>query len=565
MHTLIIMLAGMLWFFIGYKWYGTRIERTLVKPDDTHPTAAVECNDNLDYAPARPMFLWGHHFSSIAGAGPIIGPIMALAYFGWGPTLLWITLGCVFMGAVHDYLSLMVSVRHQGKGIAEIAGLSIGKRTRIVFAILLWITLVFIIAVFASSGAQALADKPQLIIPTSGVCIIAVGLGFAVYKLNVNSTIAAIIAVILAYALVWVGMRVPISMPTDPAGHQLAITIIITVLFVYCIVASLLPVWLLLQPRDFISSIMLFVGLALGIVGLLLIHPVMDAPIARGGFIVDGRPIWPMLFIIVACGAISGFHTMVATGTTSKQLDKESHGKLVGYGAMIMEGVLAFLVVMLMSTGLKWGHAPAGASLDVAETYFQTALSKSWIIAFGSAFGRIVEQLHIPELGYAAAALLGALMVKTFIMTSLDTSTRLGRYIFTETIVGNIPFLKNHIISTLFLLVPAYLLAITKSYATIWKMFGASNQLIAAITLVVITAYLAGRKQPKLYTLIPAIFMLMTTIGALLWASFNPKSGYLIPGHLHPTLGTIAMVLVVLTAIVCHDGFRTIRMKKRID
>jgi len=554
MNSLTLIIIAFVWFYLGYRFYGNFIERRLVSPDDSKATPAVALNDNVDYSPAKTSFLWGHHFASIAGAGPIIGPILAVSYFGWGITALWITIGSVFMGAVHDYLSLMLSVRNKGKGIAEVAGISIGNRTRVVFAVLIWLTLVFIITVFAASGAKALVSYPELVIPTFGICIVAIFLGLAVYRFKVSSKVASIIAIAVVYGLIWVGFKHPLSFPTWLAStEQAAVNWMMVVLFTYCAIASVLPVWFLLQPRDFLSSVNLFVGLALGVLGVAIVHPTMNAPFHIGGFMSGNKPIWPLLFIIVACGAISGFHTMVGTGTTSKQLSKESCGKVVGFGGMIMEGVLAFLVVIVVSAGLIWGNAPAGATAAQAGHYFQTALSESWILAFGHGFGNIVGEVGMPGLTAAFAGLLGATMVKTFVMTSLDTSTRLGRFVFVETFAKKVPFLKNRLVATLIVIIPAFLLAVTNTYSNIWKMFGASNQLIAAIALITISAYLAGKRKPTVFTYIPATLMAITTTAALLWGAFNPKTGYFV-GEFNLTLGIISIVLIVMAGVIAYDG-----------
>jgi len=442
--TLLVAIVVLGWFYLAYRFYGRFLERALVQADDRRPTPAVEYNDGLDYSPARKVFLWGHHFASIAGAGPIIGPIIAVSVFGWALPTLWIALGCVLIGGVHDYLSLMLSVRNQGRGIAEIAGLAIGNRTRIVFALLLWLTLVFVITVFAESAASALVTRPELVIPTFGVCGIALVLGPAVYRFKANPVLASALAVAAAYLLIWLGFHHPVSLPTSWSTELKQDTITV-ILFAYCAVASLLPVWVLLQPRDFISSMQLFIGLGLGFVGLLVTHPEITAPAMTGGFVVGNSPVWPMLFITVACGAVSGFHTMVATGTTAKQLSAERDGRAVGYGGMIMEGVLAFLVVLVVGAGLRWGLAPDGMAEPAASTlYFGNAMKQGWIVAFGNGFGNLAGEL-VPGVSVGLVALLGATMVKTFVMTSLDTSTRLGRFIFCETLAPRNKWINNNI------------------------------------------------------------------------------------------------------------------------
>jgi len=553
MNVLLLTLVVIAYFLIGYRFYGNLIDRKLIKPNDETPTAAVEYDDGVDYSPAKTPFLWGHHFASIAGAGPIIGPILAVAWFGWGPPVLWITLGSLFMGAVHDYLSLMLSVRNKGKGIAEIAGAAVGERTKLAFAVLIWLTLVFIITVFAASGAKALAGYPALVLPTFGISIVAVFMGYAVYRLKTNTWVTSLLGVVASYLLIWLGFEFPLAFPDSMSEHAQVIWII-TILFFYCGVASVLPVWLLLQPRDFLSSIQLFVGLTLAFIGILFVSPEISAPFNIGSFDLSGsHPVWPILFITVACGAISGFHTMVATGTTSKQLARESSGKIVAFGGMLAEGVLAFVVVITVAAGLTWGRAPEALVGDERLSYFQTALDISWIQAFGTGFGNIVGKVGIPFLGAALSALLGATMVKTFVMTSLDTSTRLGRFVFGETIAKNIPLLRNRIVSTLVLLIPAYILAVSNSYGQIWKMFGASNQLIAAVTLLTVSAYLAGQKRPTAYTLIPSVIMIVTTLGALLWGLCNQAGGYLRPDSRNIMLSVISIVLILLSLLIVAD------------
>ncbi|SHK51476.1 carbon starvation protein [Desulfatibacillum alkenivorans DSM 16219] len=554
MNAFIVMALVLAWFYAGYRFYGTWVERNLVKPDDARPTPAYEFEDGVDYSPAKVSFLWGHHFSSIAGAGPIIGPILATAWFGWASAILWIAIGCVFIGAVHDYLSLMLSVRHQGRGISEVAGDTLGNVTRLSFGILIWITLVFIIAVFAVSAANALANMPELVIPTFGVCFVAVLLGLAVYKLKINAVLASIGAVFLSYFLIYVGYNYPIAL--DGWSHASKVMLYLNLLMGYCLIASMLPVWVLLQPRDFISSVKLFVGLFLGLLGVLAARPDFTAPAFITG---SDKPMWPIMFITLACGAVSGFHCLVGTGTTSKQLDKESHGKVVGYGGMIMEGVLAALVVVVVGAGLKWGQAPAG---EAAGLYFASSLEQGWIVAFSNGFGAIVGDAGLPFLSAAVAALLGGVMVKTFVMTSLDTSTRLGRFIFMETLFSSVKFLRRTFVATMGTLAPAYYLAATGNWKNIWKLFGASNQLIAAISLLVITAWLAQRRRAIAPVIFPALFMVATTIGALGWSVFN-KNGYLGAGPGHDLmLGVISLALIALALVIaCSAAFSLLKDK----
>lgn len=557
MNSLVVSIVVLLWFGLAYLYYGRFVEKTLVKPDDSRPTPSHQLEDGLDYSPSKRRFLWGNHFASIAGAGPIIGPIVAVAHFGWGPTLLWVAVGAVFMGAVHDYLALMISVRHQGRGVSELASAVVGRRAAGMFAILLYVVLVLLIAVFMVSVAQALMNQPALVIPTFGLIGVAILLGLALERWRVPEILASTLAVLLAYFLIWVGYKLPISLPAA-LGHQGIMAFWLVVLTAYCLLASVAPMWLLLRPRDFISGIKLGVGMLLGFAGVALVHPAINAPFHEGVLISHGKPIWPMLFIMVACGAISGFHAIVSTGTTARQLNKESDGRVISFGGMLMEGALAVLVIMVVAAGLKWGAAPAGLGAHEANQYFATALKKGWIVAFGSGFGHMVGSLGLPLLGPPLAALLGAVMVKSFILTTLDAGTRLARFLVNETVGKKIPGLDGLYIASLVVLAPAFVLALTNTYSQVWNLFGATNQLIAAVTLLTITSFLAKEDLPLRYTLAPAIFMLVTTSAALLWEMFAPNSGYLSAAKPDWFMGGIAALIIVLEAIIVWKGWRSL-------
>jgi len=325
------------------------------------------------------------------------------------------------------------------------------------------------------------------------------------------------------------------------------------ILMVYCLVASVLPVWFLLQPRDYLSTYTLFIGLVMGYLGLVWARPAISAPAFSGTTSAQG-PLWPMLFVIVACGAISGFHSLVASGTTSKQLDRESQGKFIGYGSMIAEGVLAVLALMMVSAGLFWKAPPGLEAFD-----FQANFAKGWIVAFGTGYGRVVGSL--PLVGVTVATLFGIIMLKTFVLTSLDTATRLGRFIVAESLGSVAPLFRRRLVASLLTILPAFYLGWTNSWKVIWPVFGAANQLIAALALVVISSYLIGVRKPARYTILPAIFMSATTVAALLWLALNPGSGYLLTGNW--TLGVTAVLLVILSGFVVFEGVRVVRGLKR--
>lgn len=562
MNSLVITVGAIVWFALGYRYYGRFIEKRLVRPDDGQPTPAYRLKDGVDFHPSRMRLLWGNHFASIAGAGPIIGPILAVSIFGWGYTFLWVCIGAVFMGAVHDYLSLMVSVRHEGRGIYDLAEPVLGRLGKVLVSVLVYLMLTLIITVFMVSVAEAFVSCPALVIPTFGLVAVAALMGFGVHTLKLNETAVLAVGIACAYGLIWIGYQFPVSLPAA-WGEQATLAVWCALLATYCLLASISPIWLILQPRDFISSVKLFVGMALGFLGIIVIHPPITAPFHQGEFFSGDKPIWPILFIIVACGAISGFHSLVSTGTSSRQIDRESAGRPVAFGGMIAEGALAVMVIMVVAAGLTWGDAPAGTPANQAGLWFGTALGKGWIVAFGNGFGNVVGELRLPLLTAPIAGLLGAVMVKSFILTTLDSGTRLGRFLVAETVGQHIPFLaKNRTTATLVVLVPGYLLAVTNSWTNIWKLFGASNQLIAAITLTTVTAYLAHQKLPRRYTLVPAAFMLATSAAALAWETFAPGAGYFTAPTPSYTLGILSVILLVLAVLTIYRSIGVIFSKR---
>ncbi|MFH1823092.1 MAG: carbon starvation CstA family protein, partial [archaeon] len=470
---------------------------------------------------------FGHHFASIAGAGPIIGPILAVSYFGWFAVVLWIALGTFFIGAVHDYLSLMLSVRHKGEGIAKVTEKITGKKTFYIFSILLWFALLLIITVFSVGSAQSLIEVPELVVPFFGITLTALFLGFMIYKFKKNKLLSSLIAIALVVLFIFLGIKFPLSFGTGTT----AFIIWLVILFIYALIVSILPVWTILQPRDYISSISLFLFLGVGLLAIFIVRPILSAP----AFISSSLPLWPILFVTVACGAVSGFHALVSSGTTSKQLDKETDGRPIAFGGMIAEGIVALLVVIFITAGLSWGGNGIGS--------FAATLSKGWIIAFSSGFSNLVNQAF-PFISLGLLVILGSLVVNIFILTSLDTSTRIGRMLSGEMLPKK---WNKKILLTLAILIPAFILAITNTYVDLWRIFGSANQLIAAVVLTTISAYFVEIKKPKWYTLIPAGFMLLTTLAALVYGLVNP-TGYILEKNI--VLILISLVLIIFALIV---------------
>lgn len=541
METVFIALVGLAWLWFAYTWYSKRIDRRTIQPDDSRPTPGVEVNDNQDFVPTRPIVLFGHHFSSIAGAGPIVGPILAFSLFGWLPALLWVLFGSVFIGAVHDYTSLMMSVRNRGVSIVEIAGTAISNTARWIFSIFVWAALILVEAVFAVLTAQTLVEKPEIVIPTLGLIFLAMTFGYLVYRRGVNLVVATVAALGIIGILILVGEQYPI-----PASYNLWLLVFI----VYAFIAATLPVWVLLQPRDYLSVYILMIGMAVGFAGLFVFHPTINGPAFISVSSGQG-PLWPMLFIIVACGAVSGFHSLVSSGTTAKQLRKESDGRKIAFGGMLTEGALALMVILLMAGALYWKVAPAGAASGFV---FQDLLGKSANIAFGTALGRVTESIGIP---LSVGTAFGVLMLNAFILTTLDTSVRISRYIVQETAGKKVRLLSNRYIAAGLGLALAYYFCLGGNWKVIWPVFGASNQLVAALALMVVTAFYITFKRPTAYMFIPALFMTITTEAALAYQTF----WIFIPGGQWP-LAVIAVVLMLLGLLVAYEVFKKFRLSR---
>ncbi len=540
LNAALIGVAGAVWFVVMYRWYGGWIDRKLNHHDDAHLTPAHRLRDNRDYVPSHPVILFGHHFSSIAGAGPIVGPILAYSLFGWLPALLWILLGSVFIGAVHDYMSLMTSVRNDGVSVAELAQRYVSNTARWIFSAFLWLALVLVIAVFAVLTAQTLAVKPEIVIPTIGLMVLAVLFGIFVYRGSVNVWLGTVVALFLLAGLIVLGDLVPLAAPYE---FWLAVT------YIYALVAASVPVWVLLQPRDYLSMYILVLGLVLAFIGLLVLQPDINGPMLVSVGSEQG-PLWPILFITVACGAVSGFHSVVASGTSAKQLRRESEGRLIAFGGMLTEGALALVVMLLISSVLFWNEAPAG----LKGLVFQDLLREQGAnITFGTAVGRVLESLGIP-LAYGVA--FGVLMLNAFILTTLDTCVRLTRYIVAETVGKSVPILRNAVAAGGVGLIVSFGLTVGNSWKVLWPAFGSANQLIAALSLLVVSASLVGFGKRTLATLLPGLFMLVTTEGALL---YQLVWVYLPAGDV--PLSAIAGVLIVLGIIMAVEVYRRFRRR----
>ena len=553
----ILIFSGLFFFFVGYRYYAGRLDREVIQPDNSVSTPAVMQGDGVDFVKSKPLVLFGHNFASIAGAGPVIGPIVAMHHFGWAVTLVWILIGNVFIGAVHDYLALMVSVRNRGSSIADIAEKTMGIRAKSVFSIFLVLAMLLVIAVFGVVAAKTLIAQPQMVLPTFAIIPISIALGWFLYYKNTDLAVSSIIAVAGVILSIYFGFQFPVELPASGIIGFSPLMFWFVILMIYAAVASVLPVNILLQPRDYLSTYILFGSMALAMLALLWIHPELHTPAYRGGFSEEQGPVWPMLFVLVACGAVSGFHSLVAGGTTSKQLSVESQGRPIAYGGMLTEGVVAVVTVLLVSGGLYW-VAPASGGIDMNTLGFRETLqSGGWILAYGNGFGNLVHQM-LPFLSFTFASMIAVLALNTFVLTTLDSAVRITRFIVQESVGEKIVLFKNKYVCTILVVFFSYLIGATDGWQKIWPIFGATNQLIAAVALFVIATWLMAMGKPTKFALYPAIFMVVTTIGALAWQSYR----FYTQPEPNIFLGTAAVFLIILALFVGYEGMSTLRGRK---
>ena len=536
MSSIILVIAGLFVFFIGYKFYSNFLGQKIYEIDDSSlsmPSSSFE--DGVDYIPTKKHILFGHHFTSIAGAAPIVGPCVA-AYWGWLPALLWILIGTVFMGAVHDFGALVTSVKEKGRSIADIASLTISDRARSMFLVFVILLVWLVLAVFAMVIADLFVSIPSSVIPINIQILIAIIMGFIIYKKKIDAVIPSFIALALLYFFVWVGTQSPVDF-TESMPLQDAKNLWITLLFIYCSIASLLPVWTLLQPRDYINSHQLFFGLALLIIGIFVAQPIVDAPAIRSFSDPETPDLFPLLFVTIACGAISGFHGLVSSGTSSKQLEKLSDSRVVGYGGMIGEGTLALVSTICAVAGISLvanANLPAVGFVEDLNwsTYYDTwaHASGNKATAFVLGGGALLKSIGFSE---SLANTLIAVLVISFAASSLDTASRIQRFILIEFgQATKIKPLTNRYFATVIAVLPAMLMAfwnitdpgtgaVKQAGWILWPIFGASNQMLAALTLMVLTLYYWIRKKPILPLLIPMVIIMIVTFTALLSNAIN--------------------------------------------
>lgn len=531
MNSLSLLIATLVLYILAYRLYGSWISKRF-QLNPKNPTPAHTQFDGTDFVPTKNWFvLFGHHFSSICGAGPIVGPVLAVAYWGWMPSLIWIVFGAIFFGAVSDFTSLIVSVRHKGQSISEIAKTEISPLARLLFSWFIWIVLILVVAVFGIFGAKTLNAAKESVIPSVGLVPVALVFGFLALK-KLPTSWNTILGLTLFALLLWLGKQFPLALFENSFLGPMNTWIVI--LLIYCLVASVMPVQFLLQPRDYLASYLLVGTILMGVMGVIVVHPTFQTQAYHGwnpsSLWPGSGPLFPMLFVTIACGAISGFHSLVSSGTTCKQLDHEGHACRIGYGSMLTESFVAILVLIC-----------AGAALSTTDLS-ATLKTGGPIAAFAKGFGTLTE----PVLGNFGKSF-AILALNMFILTTLDSATRITRYLTMDLMK-----IKNKYIATLIVVGAAGAFAMSGSWNKIWPIFGSANQLIGGLALLVTSCYLINKKQKSWFTLIPALIMLIITVSALsyqmisTWNKTQPD--YWIIG--------VGAVLIVLAIVVFGEALK---------
>ncbi|MCD6521649.1 carbon starvation protein A [Candidatus Calescamantes bacterium] len=519
-NSLLIGVFSFVGYLLAYHTYGKFLARKIFGIDPSRPVPSHIFNDDHDYVPSSKEVVFGHHFTSIAGLGPILGPAIGIIW-GWVPALLWVVLGSIFMGAVHDFGALVVSLRHEGKSIGEIASKLVSPRVKYLFLSIIFFELWIVIAIFALIIAILFQMYPQAVFPIWMEVPIALWLGYMVHRKGKNIVGLSIVALVLLYITIFMGAYLlpPLKMPK--VGFLTGVEVWMLILFAYCYIASTLPVWKLLQPRDFINSHELIVLLFLLFLGLVFSHPPIVAP-AFNLHPQGAPPIWPFLFVVIACGAISGFHSLVSSGVSSKQLDSESHAQFVGYGGMLLEGALAVLVLTAVMGGIGMGIKGGIYGTEAWKTFYSSWQAakglNSKISAFVTGAVNMLSVLHIPP--QLSATIFGVFLV-SFAATTLDSATRIQRYVISELSSGTkLQFLTRRHPATLVAVFTALALAFAqkggKGALILWPLFGTVNQLLAGLALLIITVYLFRKKVPPYISFIPFLFMVVMTGWALI-------------------------------------------------
>ena len=554
MNATLLSVVGLGMIFIGYRFYSSFIAEKIYRLDPDFETPAHSMRDDVDYIPTNRVVLWGHHFTAVAGAAPIIGPGIAVIW-GWLPAFLWVILGTMFFAGVHDFGAVWASVRNKAKSVGALTGDVVSPRARTLFMIVVFFLLMMVNAVFAVAISNEFQATPSSVIPAWTAVFVAVGIGILIYRMGVPILWPTVVGTVILYAVIYLGERFPIELTAGlvPVGAQW-----ILILFLYAGIASLLPVWLLLQPRDYINGIQLFVGLGLLYGAVLIANPTIVAPAINPNVPASAPPLFPLLFVTIACGAISGFHGLVGSGTTSKQLNKETDARFVGYLGSSGEGSLALVAIIAATAGF--------ASLGDWEAMY-SEFGNGGMTAFVQGGARIVSAgVGISE---EFAATLLAVMAVLFAGTTMDAGVRLQRYIVQEWgTIYNIPILQNGYLATGAAVAACLLLAFGAGGPSgeggmlIWPLFGTTNQLLAGLTLLVISVILVKLGRPARYTLVPMVFI---TTMALAAAIYQLGNLYGEGGILYPLLWIDVAIVLLAIFTMLEAGSAFLREKRAAE
>ncbi|PXY27556.1 carbon starvation CstA family protein [Prauserella muralis] len=556
MPAIVVALVVAVLFFLGYRYYSSYLATKVYALDPAFVTPAHSMRDGVDFMPTNKHVLFGHHFTSVAGAAPIVGPAIAV-FWGWGPALAWVVLGTIFAAGVHDFGALAVSVRHRARSIGSLAKDVINKRARALFLLIIFFLLTLVNAVFAVVIGNLFVANPEAVLPILLEIPLAIGIGQYIYRTRSAALIPSIVGVILLYASILLGQLLPISLAGIAAEDGLFTerNIWVILLFAYTFIASRLPVWVLLQPRDYINSHQLFI--ALGVIGLGVIVG-MDQIVAPAfNDTPEGSPHWfPFLFITIACGAISGFHSLVSSGTTSKQLDKETDARYVGYMGAVGEGSLAVGSILACTAGI------AATQVEWNELYASFATASDG--AAGNFVGGVASFAENLGISNSIAVIFAAIVVISFAATTMDTGVRLQRYIVQEIaeIAGARVISRNVTIATaLAVLIPLVMALLPGggeagyTFGVLWQLFGTTNQLTAGLALAVIAVWVTRRRRNPVAVLIPLVFLLAMTSWALVvnLGNFIEEQQWVL-APLDAIIFVLALWLIVEAALALRKG-----------
>ena len=511
MNAAMLAAVGLTMIFLGYRFYSKFIAEKIYQLDPDFVTPAHAQRDDIDYLPTNRIVLWGHHFTAVAGAAPIIGPGIAVIW-GWLPAFLWVIVGTMFFAGVHDFGAVWASVRNKAKSVGALTGDVVSARARMLFMFVVFFLLMMVNAVFGVAISDAFQATPSAVIPAWSAIVVAVAIGVLIYRMHVPILWPTVIGTVILYAVIYLGEAIPISLPADMLGLAPGAQWIL-ILFLYAGIASLLPVWLLLQPRDYINGIQLLVGLGLLYGAVLIANPTIVAPAINAKVPAAAPPMLPLLFVTIACGAISGFHGLVGSGTTSKQLNKETDARFVGYLGSSGEGALALVAIIA---------ATAGFASQADWRLMYSEFGNGGLAAFVQGGALIVSNGVGISREFAATLL--TVMAVLFAGTTMDAGVRLQRYIIQEWgAIYKIPVLQNGYVATGAAVTACLLLAFGAGGPSgeggmiIWPLFGTTNQLLAGLTLLVISVMLVKLGRPARYTMIPMVFITTAALAAALY------------------------------------------------